>query len=56
MEDHSIPCAVVAYEGSVVIRGPGAMSGAFTPDAAETSAHLILEAAAKARAWLASRL
>lgn len=50
MEDHSTPCVVAAFEGSVVIRGPGALSGAFTPDAAEASGRLLMEAAAEARA------
>ncbi len=52
MEDYSIPCHVVAFEGSVVIHGPGPIIGAFTPDAAEASARLLLEAARVARAFL----
>ena len=55
MEDYSDPCIVTAFEGSVVITGPGTMTGAFTPDAAEASALLMLEAAREARAWLAMR-
>lgn len=55
MEDYSTPCAVTAFEGSVVISGPGSMTGAFTADAAEASALLIVEAAREARAWLTLR-
>lgn len=55
MEDYSTPCVVTAFEGSVVVTGPGTMTGAFTPDAAEVSALLILEAVREARAWLAAR-
>jgi len=53
MEDHPIPCVVVAFEGSVVIIGPGAMNGSFTPDAADASAALLMDAAREARAYLA---
>ncbi len=55
MEDHSTPCVVTAFEGSVVVTGPAPMAGAFTPDAAEASALLMIDAAARARAWLAAR-
>ena len=51
MEDFTDPCAVIAFEGSVVITGPGRLSGAFTPEAAEASARALMEAAALARAW-----
>lgn len=55
MEDYSEPCVVVALEGSVVLRGPGPLSAAFTPDAAEASGLLLIEAAHTARAYLALR-
>jgi len=55
MEDYSEPCVVVALEGSVVIRGPGPLSAAFTPDAAEASGLLLIEASKAARAYMASR-
>ncbi len=48
MDDYSEPCVVEAFEGSVVIIGPGPMSGAFTPDAAEASALRLLAAANEA--------
>lgn len=51
MEDYTVPLTVKAFEGSVLITGPGAMSGAFTPEAAEASCILLQEAIAKARAW-----
>jgi hypothetical protein len=52
MEDHSNPCVVAAFEGSVVIKGPGSMHGAFTADAAEQTGLLMIEAASKARLWI----
>ena len=55
MEDYSNPCIVAAFEGSVVIRGPGSLSGAFTPDAAESSGRLLIAAAIEARAYPALR-
>jgi hypothetical protein len=51
MEDYVDPCSVVAFEGSVVVTGPGHMCGAFTADAAEQSGLRLLEAAALARLW-----
>lgn len=46
------PTDVRAAEGVVIIVGPDAMRGAFTPDAAEQSALAILEAVMKARVWI----
>jgi len=51
MEDHTEPCGVAAFEGSVVVTGPGPMCGAFTADAAEQSGLLMIEAAMRARLW-----
>ena len=52
MEDHSNPCVVVTFEGSVVIKGPGSMHGAFTANAAERTGLLMIEAASQARLWM----
>lgn len=52
MEDHSNPCVVAAFEGSVVVKGPGSMHGAFTADAAEQTGLLLIEAASQARLWI----
>jgi hypothetical protein len=51
MEDYTEACGVVAFEGSVVLTGPGPISGAFTADAAEQSGLLLIEAAMRARLW-----
>ena len=50
MEDYSTPCVVTVLDGSVVMTGHARMEGAFTPDAAEAMAHLLLVAATQARA------
>lgn len=52
MEDHSNPCVVTAFEGSVVIKGPAPLHGAFTANAAEQTGLLMIEAATKARLWI----
>ncbi|NJC42432.1 osmotically-inducible protein OsmY [Brevundimonas alba] len=44
------PIDVVVTDGAVVLFGPGSLSGAFTPDAAEQTARALLEAAEQARA------
>lgn len=46
---HHQPMQAVVIEGEVVVTGPGPMAGAFTPHAAELSAHAILDAAREAR-------
>lgn len=51
IEDYSKPMKVAAFEGTVLIEGPGATCGAFTPEAAEQSARRLLEAAHTAREW-----
>ena len=53
-EDYRRPMSVVMFEGAVLVEGPGAMAGAFTPEAAEASARRLMEAAAEARAWKAA--
>ena len=55
MEDYSEPCVVVALGASVVIRGPGPLAGAFTPDAAEATGLLLIEAANIARGFVSLR-
>lgn len=55
MEDHTEPCGVTSFEGSVGMRGAGSMSGSFTPGAAEITAHAVLDAVTTARAFLAVR-
>lgn len=52
LDDYSEPATVTEFEGTVLIEGPGALNGAFTPDAAEESALRLLKAAAKAREWI----
>lgn len=51
-DDYTTPMKVEAFEGSVIVDGPGAVLGAFTPDAAEESAMRLLMAAAEARVWI----
>jgi hypothetical protein len=51
MEDYTEPCDVVAFEGSVVVTGPGSVCGAFTADAAEQSGLRMIDAAMRARLW-----
>ena len=46
---HTAPLTAVVVDGEVVLTGPGAMHGAFTPGAAERSAAAILEAVRQAR-------
>lgn len=43
------PASVSAVEGEVVVLGPGAISGAFTPEAAVETARRLLNAADRAR-------
>jgi len=56
MEDYTEPCDVLAFEGSVVVTGPGSMSGAFSADAAEQSGQRMIDAAKRARLWTSPAL
>jgi hypothetical protein len=50
MDDYTAPVDVFTIDGSILIRGPGSMVGAFSPEAAEASAQRILEAVEQSRA------
>lgn len=52
IDDYNTPMKVEAFQGSVIVDGPGAVLWAFTPDAAEESAMRLLMAASEARVWI----
>lgn len=45
------PAGVRVFQGAVVLTGPGPMSSAFTPGAAEATAVALLAAVVEARGW-----
>jgi hypothetical protein len=49
-EPFASPGIVEVVEGEVVLLGPGAITGAFTPDAAETTGKALISGAELARA------
>lgn len=53
-DNHGEPMVVRDFRGAVMISGPGQIQGAMTPDAAEASGYLLIEAAIRAREWLAT--
>lgn len=55
LDDYDQPATVTSFEGSVVMCGPDALHGAFTPDAAEPTGRLLIEAAARARLYASGR-
>ena len=51
MEDHGTPLILKVIKGTVLMKGPGRMEGAFTADAALVSAARLLAAAVRADRW-----
>ena len=56
LDDYDLPATVTVFNGSVLLCGPEPITAAFTPDAAEATGRLLIEAADRARLYTVGRL